>query len=157
MPGNTQRNPYAAERSIFGRAGKLYLDGDWVATATEFTATVSVDNMEIRRAGDYWLRHKAGQITGEGSLTVEKVNSSFEKAFIDYINSNENAIRSYVLQGVLDDPGMPNPERLTLQEVTFWSVPVGFSIDDIVTRDLDFNFYGITLDEEIGDLPAGTF
>ena len=57
----------------------------------------------------------------------------------------------------LDDPGMPNPEIVTLQEVTFWSTPVGFSIDDIVTRDLDFNFYGISLDEAIGDLPAGTF
>lgn len=157
MPGNTQRNPYGSNRSIYGRAGKLFLDGDWVATCTEFSATITVDNMEIRRAGDYWLRHKPGQITGEGSMSVEKVNSSFEKAFIDYINSNESDIRSYVLQATLDDPGMPNPERVTLQEVTFWSVPVGFSIDDIVTRDLDFNFYGITLDEEIGDLPAGTF
>lgn len=157
MPGNTQRNPYGSERSIYGRAGKVYLDGDWVATATEVSATITVDNMEIRRAGDYWLRHKAGQITGEGSMSIEKVNSSFEKQFIDYINSNENAIRSYVLQMTLDDPGMPNPERISLQEVTFWSTPVGFSIDDIVKRDLDFNFYGISLDSEIGTPEAGTF
>lgn len=157
MPGNTQRNPYGSERSIFGRAGKVFLDGDWVATCTEISATITVDNMEIRRAGDYWLRHKAGQITGEGSMSIEKVNSSFERQFIEYINSNESSIRSYTLQMNLDDPGSPRAEIVTLQEVTFWSTPVGFSIDDIVTRDLDFNFYGISLDQDLGEPEAQTF
>ena len=157
MPGNTQRNPYGSERSIWGRSGKVFLDGDWVATCTEISATLTVDKLEIRRSGDYWLRHKPGQITGEGSLTVEHVNSSFLKSFTDYVNSDDIVIPNFTLQMTLDDPGMPNPEIATLIEATFWSTPVGFNIDDIVTRDLEFNFYGISLDQEIGDVKAGTF
>lgn len=154
MPGNSQLNPYGSQRSIFGRSGFVYVGGDWVATATEITATLSVDNMEIRRAGDYWLRHKPGQISGEGSLTVEKVNSSWEANFINYINGTSNRPPTFDIEMVLNDPGMPTEERITLKEATFWSIPLGFSIDDILTRELDFTFYGVSLDTPIGGVES---
>ena len=143
MPGNSRLNPYGSERSIFGRSGKLYLDGLWVATATEITATLTVDKMDIKRAGDYFLRHKPGEISGEGSLTVEYVNSAFTKKFTDYINSDNQTLPSYTAQINLEDPGMPRPEKILLREVTFWELPMGYSLDDLVTRELAFTFYGV--------------
>lgn len=167
-------NPYGPDRNIFGRAGKVYrklvpTDGtagndqplEWIANATEITATMTIDRLEVRRAGSYFVQYKAGEITGEGTLTIDKVNSKFEEEFVNYVNTTSDGTTSrvlptYYLHLTLEDPGQPGiqwdennkpkqgHEEIILSGVNFWTMPFGFSIGDMVTRDLDFTFSGIS-------------
>jgi hypothetical protein len=166
---------YGAERSIYGRHGKLFLQAintlagggqvlgkvSWLTNVTEVAATMTVDRLEVRRAGDRFVKYKAGEITGEGTLTIEKTNSYFEKVFIDYINrSGSGAVNAelpfFHIQINLEDPGTTGividpasglatsgHESVLLECVNFWSIPLGYGINDIVSRALDFTFTGI--------------
>ena len=164
---------YPAERNLFGRFGKLYVaditaaaNGDqsvgnlrWLANVTEITATMTIDRLEVRRSGDRFVKYKAGEVTGEGSLTMDKVNSDFEKVFIDYVNRASTAnleLPTYQLHLAIEDSGIPNitfdkngfaesgHEEIILDCVNFWSMPFGFSLSDMITRDLDFTFTSIS-------------
>jgi len=162
-------NPYSPERSIYGRSGRVLRDGVWLANVTEISATITVDRMEVRRAGDYWVQYKAGEFTGEGSLTFDKVNSMFESEMINYINGTDSngaplanrALPVFNLMINLEDRGIPNiqfndigeaqsgHESIILSCVNFWSLPVGYSMTDLLSRDLDFTFRGISLARSI--------
>jgi len=166
------RNPYSAERSIYGRSGRVFDGlGNWLATVTEISATMTVDRMEVRRAGDFFVKYKAGEITGEGSMTFDKVNSDFETSFINYINGvdingnqlEDRRLPSYNLLITLEDRGIPGisfdddgnassgHEAVLLQGVNFWSLPIGYSMTDLLSRDMDFTFCGIDLQRAIVD------
>lgn len=167
------RNPYSPERSIYGRSGRVLRDGVWLATVTEISATVNIDRMEVRRAGDFWVQYKAGEFTGEGSLSFDKVNSQFEREIINYINGTDSsgnplpnrALPVFNLMINLEDRGIPNiafnedgeaisgHESIILSCVNFWSLPVGYTMTDLLSRDLDFTFRGIQLAREIVDPP----
>lgn len=165
------RNPYSPERNIYGRSGRVFRDGVWLANVTEVSATMTIDRMEVRRAGDYFVKYKAGEITGEGSLTFDKVNSQFDAEFINYINGVDSAgnplqsraLPVFNLLITLEDRGIPNiqfndegeaisgHEAIVLQNVNFWSLPLGYSMTDLLSRDMDFTFTGIQLMRSITD------
>lgn len=167
---------YPSERNIYGRHGKLFI-AQYVTDAagnqslnpekglvhasnvTEVSGTMTVDRMEVRRSGDRFVRYKAGEITGEGTMTLDKVNSDFERIFVEYANRGGGQsleLPSFELHLSLEDPGLPGiefdddgfatrgHEEIVLKCVNFWSLPVGFSIADMVTRDMDFTFQGIS-------------
>jgi len=167
------QNPYSSERSIYGRAGRVFRNGTWLANVTEISATMTIDRMEVRRAGDYFVKYKAGEITGEGSLTFDKVNSDFDAEFISYINGvdingnplSNRALPVFNLLITLEDRGIPNiqfdddgeaisgHEAILLKCVNFWSLPIGYSMTDLLSRDMDFTFMGIELMRAIVDPP----
>ena len=167
------RNPYSPERSIFGRSGRVLRDGVWLATVTEISATITVDRLEVRRAGDYWVKYKAGEFTGEGSLTFDKVNSVFEESLISYINGVDTqgnalpnrALPVFNLMVNLEDRGIPNiqfnelgeaisgHESIILNCVNFWSLPLGYTMGDLLSRDIEFTFTGATMARAITDPP----
>lgn len=167
------QNPYSPERSIYGRSGRVLRDGVWLANVTEVSATMTIDRMEVRRAGDYWVQYKAGEFTGEGSLSFDKVNSQFEREFINYINGvdstgaalSNRALPVFNLMINLEDRGIPNiqfnelgeaisgHESIILKCVNFWSLPVGYTMTDLLSRDMDFTFRGLQLVREIVDPP----
>jgi len=167
------RNPYSPERSIYGRSGRVLRDGVWLANVTEISATMTIDRMEVRRAGDYWVQYKAGEFTGEGSVSFDKVNSLFETEFINYINGvdtngqalTNRALPVFNLMINLEDRGIPNiqfdeqgeavsgHESIILECVNFWSLPVGYTMTDLLSRDMDFTFRGIRLVKAIVDPP----
>jgi hypothetical protein len=182
-------NPYGPEQSIYGRSGRVFLapetggrdvipqnyggDSNWVANATAISATLTVDKLEVRRAGDFWVQHKAGEYTGEGTLTIDKVNSEFEKMFIDYMTGRlvaqdgSRALPGFSIQINLEDRGIKgiqfdangSPtsgyEAVTLTGVKFWSLPLGYNMADLLSRDLDFNFTGIEIPGRSKTDPAG--
>lgn len=173
MPTGYIRNPYSPERSIYGRSGRVLRDGVWLANVTEISATMTIDRMEVRRAGDYWVQYKAGEFTGEGSVSFDKVNSLFEAEFINYINGvdqngqplTNRALPVFNLMINLEDRGIPNiqfdddgeavsgHESIILECVNFWSLPVGYTMTDLLSRDMDFTFRGIRMVHSIVDPP----
>jgi hypothetical protein len=157
---------YEAERNIYGRHGKLFArdithNGQlrWLSNVTEISATMTIDRLEVRRSGDRFVKYKAGEITAEGTLTMDKVNSVFERQFIEYANrSTDQSLKltEFELHLSLEDSGIDGiefnrengmaekgHEAIILLGVNFWSLPLGFSLSDMVTRDLDFTFTGI--------------
>jgi hypothetical protein len=174
LAANLQR--YSAERDIYGRAGKLFVQEiltdpqtkaqslgpfQWLANVTEVTASMTIEKMEVRRSSDLVVKYKPGEITGEGTLTMDKVNSYFEKIFIDHVNSvltggGATNLPFFHVTVSLEDPGIPGieydengfaktgHEEVILQCVQFWTMPFGYSTSDLVTRDLDFTFQGIS-------------
>lgn len=156
---------YPAERNIYGRHGKLFVGGiggasalRWLANVTEVSATMTIDRLEVRRSGDRFVRYKAGEVTGEGTLTMDYVNSDLSADLIKYINRSTAdglELPAYYLHMSLEDPGQPGieydedgfatkgHEEIVLETVNFWSIPFGFSLSDMVTRDLDFTFQGV--------------
>jgi len=172
------QNPYSPERSIYGRSGRVFAtvpgqDSHWLANVTEISATMTIDRMEVRRAGDFFVKYKAGEITGEGSLTFDKVNSDFDALFINYINGvdangvplTNRALPVFNLMINLEDRGIPNitfdtdgqavsgHESIILQCVNFWSLPLGYSMTDLLSRSMDFTFTGIQMARAIVDPP----
>src|SRR5690606_40962516 len=120
------RSGNSTEPNIFCRAGRLFLrpiltkpDGSqelgqfqWLANVTEISATMNIDRLEVRRAGDYFVKYKPGEVTGEGSLTLDKVNSNFEKVFIDHVNAigdpgGPTNLPYFHITISLEDPGIP--------------------------------------------------
>jgi len=167
------RNPYSPERSIYGRSGRVLREGVWLANVTEISATITIDRMEVRRAGDYWVQYKAGEFTGEGSVSFDKVNSQFETEFLNYINGvdingaplTNRALPVFNLMINLEDRGIPNiqfddqgeavsgHESIILTGVNFWSLPVGYTMTDLLSRDMDFTFRGACMTHAIVDPP----
>jgi len=165
------RNPYSPERSIYGRSGRVLRDGEWLANVMDVSATMTIDRMEVRRAGDYWVQYKAGEFTGEGTITIDKVNSDFEVEFINYVNGvdiNGNPLDTrslpvFDLMVNLEDRGIPGitfnddgeaesgHESIILKCVNIWSLPLGYSMTDLLSRDLDFTFRGLELVRAITD------
>lgn len=164
---------YKAEQNLYGRHGKLFakrsfrpgqaangqgLDGGelkWLSNVTEINATMTVDRLEVRRSGDRFVRYKSGEITGEGTMTMDKVNSYFEKNMIEFIGrdtSQSLVLPEFVLIMSIEDPDIDGidfggtqfaktgHEQVVISGVNFWSLPLGFSLADMITRDLDFTF-----------------
>jgi hypothetical protein len=203
------------ERNIYGRYGKLFLqevdverDQDehygkfqWLANTTAIKASAVFDKQEVKSAGDVIVRYKQGAFTGEGSVTIDKVNSYFESFFINHLRRAINGVEMYnmprfFLTISLEDlggamkqnipgvygPSTPAPhnpynpnnfnasneyyigkephgnhpwmydeygfavyghEQIILQNVQFWSIPLGYSTDEMITQDLEFTFQGM--------------
>lgn len=164
---------YKAEQNLYGRHGKLFakrsfrpgatpsgqgLDGGelkWLSNVTEINATMTVDRLEVRRSGDRFVRYKSGEITGEGTMTMDKVNSYFEKNMIEFIGRDTTqslVLPEFVLIMSIEDPDIDGidfggdvfakkgHEQVIISGVNFWSLPLGFSLSDMITRDLDFTF-----------------
>lgn len=126
-----------SERTVYARWGRLYASygpsKEWIGNCTEVSATM-----------------KGSMV--EGTLTFDQINANFEKLFIDSINKDRSEAAHFFLEINLEDPGNPigDPSKVYLNNVKFWSMPMGFSRTDIVTRDMDFTASGITIEEDRG-------
>lgn len=169
------QNPYDADRNIHGRWGRVFLNGDWVAQATEVSFSTEIEKSEVRRSGTRWNDNKSGSYTGTGTLTYDKVNSFLEVLIISFLNGTNPdgslaAVRTlpkFELQCSLEDPAQPGAtwsadgsmltgqETQTLHNVKFWNLEGGYGTDAI-SRTVEFTFSGITLDNAIVDPPNPT-
>lgn len=164
------QNPYDADRNIHGRWGRVFLNGDWVAQATEVSYSTEIERAEVRRSGTRWNDNKSGAYTGTGTLTYDKVNSFLEVLIISFLNGvhpngtrvGRRVLPAFELQVALEDPAQPNAtwnadgsmatgqETVTLHNVKFWNLEGGYGTDQI-SRSVEFTFSGITLDDIIYD------
>ena len=167
---------YSPDRDIFGRSGRVFLQevlktnaGNntlgsfrWLANVTNVSANLSFEKVEVKMAGERVVRYKSAAVTGEGSLTYDKVNSYFEQVFLKHYRkvvyecSQTSEPEEFFLTISLEDPGIPNieyddttglaesgHEEIILMNVQFWNLPLGYDTTEVVTQDLDFTFQGI--------------
>lgn len=142
-----------AEKRIDGMYGEVYVleDGQavWWADVTNVTGTVTVERKPINPAGSVQTYNKRGRVSREGTLTFDKVDSRLEKKFLESVNkdlatrrANRNVawFERFTMHVKLDDPDSWGSELLVLQNCEFWTLPIGFSLSEMRTTELQFTW-----------------
>lgn len=153
-------DPIPAERRIDGMYGEAYRDGRFLADVIEVSGTLSIDRREIMRAGSVRTAHKRGRVTAEGTLRYQAVDSRWLKEFMAFTSMSlaerraardaGNPVTSpFDLQLTIDDPESWGAETLMLYGVVMWSHSIGFSIADLLEREIPITWDAEELVDEI--------
>ncbi|WP_139489381.1 phage tail tube protein [Brevibacillus dissolubilis] len=143
---------FRAENTINGREARLFLDGEEIAYAKSFEATIEKNKVDVHILGNRWTGKKTTSLAGTGTITLYKVTSRFTRMVLEYANSGKEVY--FTLQGVLDDPGSGRgTERVTLLNCNIDSVKIGqFSVDgEALEEELPFSFEGAEIPESLKD------
>lgn len=142
-------DPIPAERRIDGAYGEAYRDGRFLADVIEVTGTISIDRRELPMAGSINTHYKRGRVTREGTLRYQAVDSRWLEEFIQFTSlslAERRALRDtpganpaaspFDLDIIIDDPESYGKETLRLFGVVMWSANIGFSISDLLEREV---------------------
>lgn len=140
-------DPIPAERRMDGMYGEAYRDGRFLADVIEVTGTVSIDRREIPIAGSVNTHYKRGRVSREGTLRYQQVDSRWLQEFLAFTSlslAERRAARdrgeypsaAFDLMLVIDDPEAWGKESLMLYGVIMWNASIGFSISDLLEREV---------------------
>lgn len=124
---------------IIGTNFELFLDGDKVQSVTEFKTTYQLEEKDWRECGNA----DKGTVTvgkkGTGNLSVNKINSKFQKLLISQWNKLINP--KFLLAGVLDSKDNRGQERCEYYGVKFNQLDIqNIKVDDLGMISLPFTF-----------------
>ena len=130
-----------------GNYGEIYHSGHYQQDIRDFSGRIAIERRELPRAGTNTIVYRKGRITREGSIRIAKVDSRFEALFLIYANKTTTERRADRGQGIdsfpdtqllirLDDPDSWGAEEIMLFGVKFWEIPIGFTQNDMVERDI---------------------
>lgn len=139
--------PLAPEKRIDGAYGEALRGGQWLADVIEVSGTISIDRREVPMAGSVNTGYKRGRASREGTLRFQKVDDRWEKEFMDYTSlslAQRRAARNnkvpvgapFYLTLTVDDPDAPGPSSYGLDGVVMWTMPFGYSITDMMDREV---------------------
>ncbi len=138
--------PLAAERTVNGSYGKLYLpDGTWLANVQRVEARITIEKREIRVAGTRRVGHKGMGVTGEGTITGLKVTSYWLKLISRYMRQQTSKIPVLTLTYHLADPDNGGDEFVDLVRCEFFEIPFGYQVNEILEEAIPFTFEQINI------------
>lgn len=140
-------DPIAAERRLDGMYGEAYRGGRFLADVIEVTGTVSIDRRELPITGSVNTHYKRGRATREGNIRFQQVDSRWHREFFAFTSlslAERRAARDagnsvtdpFNLQLTIDDPEAWGAETLMIYGVIMWSMSIGFSISDLLEREI---------------------
>ncbi|MET3292258.1 phage portal protein [Brevibacillus fluminis] len=141
---------FRAENTINGREARLFLNGEEIAYAKSFEATIEKNKADVNILGNRWTGKKTTGLSGTGTVTLYKVTSRFTKMILEYADSGKEVY--FTLQGVLDDPGSGRgTERVTLLNCNIDSVKIGqFDVEaEALEEEVPFTFEGAEIPEAL--------
>jgi hypothetical protein len=130
-----------------GMYGAAYRDGRLLSEVVEVTGAVEIGRIEVPLVGQTKQGYKPGRETREGTLRIQKIDTSWELEVREFLatslaqrRANRDAgvpnQRPFSLQIEFDDPDALGIEKWQLDGCLLWRMPLGFSItDDIVDRE----------------------
>lgn len=127
-----------------GMYGSAYRNGFQLAEAVEVMGNVAVARIEVPMVGVTKQGYKAGRETREGTMRVQKIDSSWELEIYEFLSQSlaqrrlnrGTSVRTFSLKLENDDPEAYDKEQWQIDGVQIWQMPLGFSItDDIVNRE----------------------
>lgn len=130
-----------------GMYGSAWRDGRQLAEAVEVTATVEINRLEVPLVGTTKQGYKSGREAREGTLRVQRIDSSWELEIFRFLSQgleqrrrNRDAhrpnLRPFSLYLEFDDPDALGYEAWQLEGCLLWRMQLGFAItDDIVERE----------------------
>jgi hypothetical protein len=129
-----------------GLYGAAYRDGRLLMEVTDVAGTLAIARVDVPLVGRTRNGHKRGRETRDGTLTIQKIDSSWEyeiwKSLTAGLDERRDArdagtplLTTFNLEVWYDDPDALGKEGWRLNGVQLWDVPMGFSAgDDIVNR-----------------------
>jgi hypothetical protein len=140
-------DPIPAERRMDGMYGEAYRDGRFLADVIEVSGTINIDRRELPIAGSVNTHYKRGRVSREGTLRYQAVDSRWLQEFLNFTSLSLEERRAardagtsvtdpFDLQLTIDDPEAFGHETLMLYGVVMWSHNVGFSISDLLEREI---------------------
>lgn len=136
-----------ALRRVGGMYGSAWRDGVMLAEAVEVTGTVEIGRIEVPLVGQTKQGYKPGRESREGTIRIQKVDSSWEREVWQFLTqsleerranrgSANATVREFTLKIALDDPDAYGYEAWQLNGCKIWRLPLGFSItDEIIDRE----------------------
>ena len=138
-----------AEKRIDGMYGEIWVAQQWWADVVEITGTITVERKPVNPAGTTQTYNKRGRVTREGTFRVDKADSRHERDFINNVNrsladrrANRNVpwFPKFNMVVVLDDPDAWGREQIQLMNCEIWTMPVGYSLTEMVMREIQFTW-----------------
>lgn len=139
---------YRASDSINGKLCKAFatIDGnvEQLFYIKIFEANIEKTKSEVPVLGDLWMQHKAGGLSGSGSMTIRAGSPIFKKLISSYAETHIDTY--FTLTIINDDPG----SRRGIQSVTLLDVNMnGCNVTkmdvetDVLEEDYEFTFSGV--------------
>lgn len=126
-------------RAINGTYGELFLEGELVRETTACKADVQLDFIDVPMCGDLMKHQKVSGITGNGSVTMTKVNTRMGLLISDSIKAGKTI--SFTIISKLADPDAHGAERVVLKNCQFSTLTlVDWSTKQIGTVTQNFTF-----------------
>lgn len=140
-------DPIPAERRMDGMYGEAYRDGRFLADVIEVSGTVSIDRRELPIAGSVNTHYKRGRVAREGTIRYQQVDSRWMQEVLSFTSLSlaerraardrgENPAAPFDLMLTIDDPEAFGKETLMLYGVIMWNHSIGYSINDLLEREV---------------------
>ncbi len=133
---------------IAGTHGTVWVnDEEWI-NVTKFEAKVTGEYEDVNMAGEMGTFKKLLGWTGEGTITVHKVNSTISKMLAE--NFKKGIVPDVKIVGKLADPQARGAERVELLDVTFTEfMLLNFELKTKMEEEVPFSFADYNLIDSI--------
>lgn len=108
---------YAAEKTINGTYGELWIDDYYLSEVTGLEAKVTIEKSEVNQTGTLTKGQKMTGLDCKGTVKLNKVTSYFQSKLSDSIKNGKTP--SCTIISKLADPDSDGVERVKLTGVTF--------------------------------------
>lgn len=151
-----------------GMYGYVIMDGHIRAEITNVTATITIAKIEIPLVGSTRMGIKPGRESREGTFSVQKIDSHWEKYVYKYLSQNlqqrraargtvAGTMRPFSMQVWLDDPDALGFEVWQFNGCLIWDLPLGYNItDDAIDKSFTFGWETERPLETFEIIPGGT-
>ena len=109
-------NKMDKNKIIRGSFGAVWFDGQEVGSVKSFEAKITLDYEDVDIMGDLGKHKRDMGYSGEGTMTLHKIDSSIAKLIGDAIKSGN--MPDFTIVAKLDDPSAYDAERVELTGVT---------------------------------------
>ena len=153
-------DPVPVEKRFDGMYGEVYRDGLWMADVIEVSGTTSIDRRDLPIAGTVNTQYKRGRVTREGTMRIQQLDDRWHKEFFDFTSKSlaeRRAARDagnplttpFDLHLVVDDPEAFGRSSVMLYGVVMWGMPLGFSINDLLEREIPITWVREEIIDEV--------
>lgn len=108
---------YDSKRAINGTYGEVWLEGELVREATGLKADMSLEFIDVPMCGDLAKHQKVSGMSGNGSITMTKVNSRMAIKLSDMLKKGKTP--TFTIISKLADPDAYGAERVVLKNCQF--------------------------------------
>lgn len=137
-----------SQNVIAGTFGSVWVNDEEWLHVTKFEAKVTGEFEDINMAGKYGVGKKYMGWTGEGTITVNKVNSTVTKMLADAFK--KGVMPEIKIVAKLADPQALGAERIEILEVTFSEfMLINFELKAKMEEEVPFTFEDYNLIDTI--------
>lgn len=128
-----------------GMFGSAWRNGVLLSDAVAVSAPIAIGRITVPAVGSADESYKQGRVTREGTMTIQKIDTSWELEIYALLSTSDDDRRAardsgnpinpeFSLVLKLDDPEALGAERWQLDGVRMWNFDLGFSGSDDITQ-----------------------